>query len=217
MKFQRNSIWPALVAMMLPQPLLAIETGVNAVSTVEEIERLSITEWAYAEIKNLFEHGREKLEPLLPRVESGFNLFDAEIARFIADGQVEQARLEQLIEAIGQEQPEPEPVVEETMIAKQPEPVVIDGVTYIPVIADKPLLEIGMTEEGRLLLDTTGSIDLPDLTIDPRNGGEYTSEIPVIQQVLDVVQLVQDQVPAPIQSVANELFNNVVGNLKSDN
>lgn len=216
MKFQRNSIWPALVALMLPQPLLAIESGVNAVYTVEEIERLNIAEWAYMELKDLFQHGREKLEPLLPRVESSFNLFDAEVAQFIAEGVQEQARLEQMIEAVGQEQPEPEPVVQETMIA-QPEPIVIDGVTYVPVITDKPLLEIGMTEEGRLLLDTTGSIDLPDLTIDPRNGGEYTSEIAAIQQVLDVVQLVQDQVPAPIQSVPNELFNNVVGSLQSDN
>lgn len=180
----------------------------------ENMERQSLTEWAYQELKDLFTSG-EKLEPLLPRIESEFDLLDAEIAAFIAEGQAEQARLQELIDAIGQEEPQPEPVVQETMVA-QPEPIFINGVTYVPVLADKAPIEISMTDEGRILLDTTGSIDLPNLTIDPRDGGEYTSEVQIVQNALDLVQLLQDQVPAPIQTALNETYDSIGKNL-SDN
>lgn len=85
--------------------------------------------------------------------------------------------------------------------------------TYMPVAADKAPLEIGMNEDGSILIDTTGSINLPDLTIDPRDGGEYSSEIGVIQQVLDLVQLAQDQVPAPIQTGLTDIYNNTTEGL----
>lgn len=121
---KRFSVWPALFAMLAPQPILAFDSGVNALAIVDEIEKPALTQWAFAELQEAFSKGPESLDPILTRVAAGFDLMDAEIAAFIAQGQQEQARLEQLIEAIGQEQPQRVPVVQETMLA-QPEPIII--------------------------------------------------------------------------------------------
>lgn len=225
MKFQRNSIWPALVALMLPQPLLAIETGVNAVNEVEEIERLSLTAWAFEELRELFS-GNETLEPILPRVESSFDVLDAEIALFIAQGQQEQARLQEMIDRIGEPKEQDEASVGEMAVAAPTVPAASEkpadtGFFYTAQDFEMELLPdvtIGGGEDAPLLgIDTSNGIDLPDLTFDPRNGGEYSSEIEAVQTALDVLQLVQDQVPAPIQTAGNEIYNKIAGNLPSDN
>lgn len=185
-------------------------------SAVDELERHPITTWAYDQLADMTTGFRNLLDPILPRVESTFDALDAEIARFIIEGRAEIARLDALIEG---STPSFEIQDEQTISFAQiqpspPDSIVLNGVTY--VAQDKKPVEIGMTEEGRLLLDTTGSIDLPNLVVDPRDGGTYTAEIPVIQSVLDIIQEAQDQVPAPIQTTANELYDTLSGSLTND-
>lgn len=218
---QRYSLWTVFITALLPQPTLAFESGVNYMQALENEEPTrSLQAWAYEELKSLFDGARETLEPLLPRLGQQFSILDAEIATFIAEGQQMQEQLQTIIDNIGQREITNEAMLAEPAFIQVPEAppvVVINGVPYTPVATEKAPLEIGMTDEGRVLLDTSGGIDLPDMTVDPRNGGEYSSELEVVQAILDLVQVTQDQVPIPIQAAASDTYNNILGNLTSDN
>lgn len=61
-------------------------------------------------------------------------------------------------------------------------------------------------ESGTIGIDS-GAFDLPDTTLDPRNGGNYQTEIATLQPALDAVQAVQNWVPTPIQSAATDEYN----------
>ncbi|HEX4843185.1 MAG TPA: hypothetical protein VFV57_05900 [Limnobacter sp.] len=61
--------------------------------------------------------------------------------------------------------------------------------------------------QGGTVFVDSGPLDLPDLVIDPRDGGNYHSENAVLQSILDSVQTLQDWVPTPIQSMATDTYN----------
>lgn len=61
-------------------------------------------------------------------------------------------------------------------------------------------------EDGAVMIDS-GALDLPDMVLDPRDGGNYHSEIHELQRALDAVKMVQDWVPASIQSTATDAYN----------
>lgn len=210
---KRTTLFSAMMAALVPVPVFAFETGVNAMSIVEDLESQpqSLTAWAFAELRSLEVGFRQLLEPVIPRRQVEFDILDAEITQFISEGHREVSRIESLIEEIRQR--EEEPAAQSQTVVKEPEL----QANEFRVISDTP--DFGMApsiqvlnDEGTLVdIDTSNGLDLPDLTIDPRNGGDYYSEIESVQQVLDIVQLVQDQVPAPIQSVGNELYNKITG------
>lgn len=207
----RRPLWTFLLAYLIPQPVLAFESGVNAMSAVNEAETQTLTSWAYNEFRDMVTGFRDMLDPILPPVSQSFNLLDAEIAQFIAQGQIEQSRLQEIIESS-------QPIEQETIQTDLPTMIASnaiadsDGFFYTPKngeLSEMPTLTFN--EKGQLSLDTTKSINLPDLTFDPRDGGQYTSEIPVVQATLDQIQFVQDQVPAPIQSTGTDIYNAVIG------
>ena len=181
--------------------------------TAAEFEQQSLTAWVMQEFRDMITGFRETLEPLIPRLEPAFNMLDAQIAAFMADGHTEQLRLQELIESKPDQETEPAPNPDQTMIAESVEPSTaiafygpIDApVDYIPEVEF-------FTPDGFLLdLDTSKGINLPDLTITPIDGGIYESELTILQPALDTVQFLQDQVPSPIQTVGNELYNRLTG------
>lgn len=208
----RRSLFAIFISALLPQPVFAFESGVNAMQAARDFEQQSLTAWVFQELSNLVTGFRNELEPILPRVEKSFDPLDAEIAAFVAEGQAIQTRLQELIEATETKQHEPQPVPDQTMIAELP-PADTPVLFYSPKVEQDFVPEIEFfNEHGDLLnVDTSKGIDLPDLTVDPRDGGTYESEIALIQPAFDLIDLVQNQVPAPIQSVGNDLYDKLTG------
>lgn len=179
-----------------------------------DYEQQSLTAWAYQELKDMVVGFRHQLEPLLPTTDQPPTAFDLDVAKFIADGHTEQTRIQHLIDqlSIPEQEPEaPQPFPDQTMVA-QVDTIVIPSV-YVTMVDAGYVPEVGLlTEEGFLLdIDTSKGLDLPDLTIDPRDGGDYSTEVAYVQPVLDTVQFVQDQVPSPIQSTANTIYDKITG------
>lgn len=217
---RRKPLWAIILASLLPQPILALDSGVNAMQAATELEtQSSITAWAYHELANLVTGFRDMLEPILPRPVESFNMLDAQIAAFIAEGQQAQARIKELIEAVDNPAPqEPTaPIPDQTMIAETQQPTA--PLAFYGSADSAMLPDVKVFDENGFLLniDTSKGIDVPDLTIDPRDGGNYASEIPLVDSALEVVQLLQDQVPAPIQTAGNDLYNSIAGMKGHDN
>lgn len=213
---KRTTLFSAMMAALVPVPLFAFDSGVSGMETAEttETEQMSLQEWAFNEFQSLQVGFRSQLEPILPVPKIAFSVLDAEIATFIAEGQREQDRLQEIIDDLTKQEPESAQANE--FVQKAEETGASEGTNffYSPAESNIEMLpEVTVLNNDGLLLgvDTSDGIDLPDLTIDPRNGGQYESEIPLVQNVLDLVQLAQDQVPAPIQTAGNELYNKITG------
>lgn len=213
---KRTTLFSAMMAALVPVPLFAFDSGVRGMEVAETTEReqMSLQAWAFNELQSLQVGFRNQLEPILPVPKIAFSLLDAEIATFIAEGQREQARLQEIIESIDEKNTESVEQVDIMQQAETPNLQTNEVFFYngternIEMLPDVTFFN----KEGFVLdVDTSDGIDLPDLTLDPRDGGTYTSEIPLVQQALDVVQLLQDQVPAPIQTVGNEIYNKITG------
>lgn len=181
---------------------------------VDEIEsRQGLVAWAFSELQTLMGGFRYELEPMLPQVTQSFNLLDAQISAFIAEGQQEQKRIQVMIEELEDRQLEQFVAVpDQTTIAQDVVPSA--PLSLVGSLEDDynmvPDVQV-LDENGFLLnLDTSKGINLPDTTIDPRDGGTYTSEIPLADDALQIVQLLQDQVPTPIQSLGNTTYNAIV-------
>lgn len=209
----RRSLFTVILASLIPQPVLAFDSGVNAMTAVDELEQQTLQAWAFSEFVEMTTGFRVELEPILPMPQPTFSIIDSEIANFVAQGQIIQARLQQEIDSIGQREERVEQFDSPTTTPiSTTSPADAEGFFYSVTESEKEVFpELTMTEEGRFKLDTSKGIDLPDVTFDPRDGGTYESEIPAVQEVFDVAQLVQDQVPQPIQSTGTDLYNTAIG------
>lgn len=214
---KRTTLFSAMMAALVPVPVFAFDSGVRGMEVAEttEKEQMSLQAWAFGELQSLQVGFRSQLEPILPVPKIAFSVLDAEIATFIAEGQREQARLQEIIEELESKEPNTESVeVQPAQQAEMPNLQTNEIFFYNPAESNIEMLPdvTVFDKEGPLLgVDTSDGIDLPNLTFDPRDGGQYESEIPLVQNAFDLVQLVQDQVPAPIQTAGNELYNKLTG------
>lgn len=204
---KRRSLFSAMLAVLIPQPIMAFESGVNAMEAVQEVESKSILAWAYSELQELQTGFRALLDPIIPEAPKTFSVLDSEIANFISEGHAIEARIDSIIQELEQiDIVEPVSFVSayvEPMPAQNTFTVFDNGVHM-------PMLNVGVNDKGQFQLDASDLVDLPDVTIDPRDGGEYTSEVPIVQSVLDIIQEAQNQVPAPIQSLGTDTYNTVL-------
>lgn len=212
----RTTLFSAMMAALVPAPLFAFDSGVRGMEVAEttEQEQMSLQAWAFNEIQSLQVGFRSQLEPILPVPKIAFSVLDAEIATFIAEGQREQARLQEIIDDLNKQEPDSADATE--FVQKSETSGTNEGANFFYSTQEsniEMLPDVTVFDDSGMLLgvDTSDGIDLPDLTIDPRDGGTYESEIPLAQQVFDIVQLVQDQVPAPIKTVGNEIGNKITG------
>lgn len=177
-----------------------------------ENEKPLLQAWAFAELQTLDFGLRNQLEPILPAPKIAFSVLDAEIATFIAEGQREQARLQEIIDDLESKELDIQSVGTQPDQQSETSNLQTNEIFFYNVSESKMEMLPDVTiQDGGILIDTTNGVDLPDLTFDPRNGGQYESEIPLVQNAFDLVQLVQDQVPAPIQTAGNELYNKITG------
>lgn len=177
-------------------------------SAITEVENNPIGVWAYNEIASLQTGSRQILEPILPHVYTSFDLIDAQIAEFITNGYTEQARIVELIDEVNAEIETLSSPPELPTPPQDLQPTMLTGTEmHDHTVADVDLFF--MENDKLLFLDTHDK--LPELVLDPRDGGNYTSEIPAVQAALDVLQAVQDQIPTPIQSTANDIYDKLTG------
>lgn len=218
---KRNTLFSAMMAALLPVPVVAFDSGVNGMAEAAQYEQhhQTVASWAFEEFVRLETGFRQTLEPIYP-TPKGFDIVDAQIADIVAQGELEKAFIDELLTALEArtEAVESEVVNVPTIEAQQSEvePSVQNEAASVPMDTVVPDVQV-MREDGTLLaIDTSEGIDLPNLTIDPRDGGTYESEIEAIDPALELLQAVQDQVPAPIQSAGNDLYNNITGTTKPD-
>lgn len=174
---------------------------------VQEVESKSILAWAYSELQELQTGFRALLDPIIPEAPKTFSVLDSEIANFISEGQAIEARIDSIIQELEQI----ETVEPASFVSAYVEPMPTQNTfTVFDNGFDMPMLNVGVNDKGQFQLDASDLVDLPDVTIDPRDGGEYTSEVPIVQSVLDIIQEAQNQVPAPIQSLGTDTYNTVL-------
>jgi hypothetical protein len=91
---------------------------------------------------------------------------------------------------------------------------VVDIVNSAPDTMMSALPAVGMNEKDQVEVDT-GTLNnlVPDTTIDPRDG-TYESDNAALQAALDVVSVVDAQVPSEIRSTATDTYNNLVDQVK---
>lgn len=220
---RRFDLFNAMMVALLPVPVVAFGSGVVGMAEAEKYEQQhhTVAQWAVSELLRIETGFRQMLEPIYPQPK-GFNIVDAQIADIVAQGELEHTRLSELIEQIESRLEAPEPHTSQGAVVYESSSN-NENLTEVDSVVDTftspefvPEVEV-MRDDGTLLaIDTSEGVDLPDLTIDPRNGGTYESEIEAIEPALEVLQAIQDQVPAPIQTAGNDLYNQITGTQKPD-
>lgn len=206
----------------MPIPVVAFDTGARGMEEAEtfEAQHSEVAKWALSEFMSLETGFRKMLDPIYPQPKV-FDIVDAQIADIIAQGELEKKAIAEAIEQIEvrQEQLSSEAVttqgatIDESsiMYANLTEVNNTFNGSFDGIGDMTPEVEV-INEDGVLLsLDTSDGVDLPNVTVDPRNGGTYESEIETAQDVFDVIQQGQDQVPEPIQTKGNDLYNQITG------